>query len=174
MAKMLERESGGEREVPFRRSQYGSGRLLTGDAILGSLLVNEARGRLAQRLWGLPKDKSALVTGIALAAFTGALIKHLRAALRLPTPTVGRAAVGAAVVRESVYTVAGPKARQEHFYGTLIAFAMLGGIARPLVRSSLRAARALMADLRGLVGHRYWPPVRAAAANTRRAPARRS
>jgi hypothetical protein len=174
MANTLERESGGEPEVPRRRSQYSSGRLLAGDAILGSLMGNEARGRLAQRLWGVPKDKSALVTGIALAAFTGALLKHLRAALRLPTPTVGRAAVGAAVVRESVYTVAGPKARQEHFFGTMIALAMLGGIARPLVRSSMRAARALMADLRGIVGHRYRPPVRAGAASSRRAPARRS
>jgi hypothetical protein len=158
MAKMLKKGPAGAEEVPFSRSDYGTGRLITADTIFGSLVANEARGRLAHRLWGVPKDKSALVTAIAIGAFAGAIVKRIRAMVKVVfKPTFGEAAMSAAVLRESVYTVAGPKAKQEHFFGTLVALALLGGMAAPAVRGSAQQVKALMGDLKGLMGSRYRP-----------------
>lgn len=52
------------------RSQglFGGARLLVSDSTVAYLLLNGARGRVVQRMFGVPKNKSALVTIVALAA----------------------------------------------------------------------------------------------------------
>ena len=95
-----------------------------------------------ERLFGIPRDESSgLITLIALAALAPG---HPRPGPRSPgRPTVSDVAFGFGVLRESAYDVAGPWSRESSYFGTLLAFALLGASTRFVARGPLRRAKAV-------------------------------
>ena len=139
---------------PFRGEPLGGARLLTGDAMIAWRVMHEARGRGAARVFGVPKDKSLLVTLIAAGAFAGAIHGSATRAFRRGRPSAAGGAMGAVLVREALHGIGGPAAKTP-FAAPLIALAVVGASYRPLLRGSFRAVTAEMARVRAVLGSRY-------------------
>ena len=100
------------------RSQglFGGARLLISDLTIAYLLLNEARGRVVQRMFGVPKDNSALVTVVALAVLTEAIHENVRKAAKSPAaPSQGDSLLGFAIVNEVVRGIAGAGSGDSQF-----------------------------------------------------------
>ena len=133
---------------------FGGARLLAADIRVASLLVDDARRRTMEGLFGIPRDQpSGVATVIALAVLAGAL--RSRAPSRPERPTVSDVAFGFGAVREAAYDVAGPWARESNYFGTLLAFALAGATARLAVRKSVHGVKGLSRQGYADFHHRY-------------------
>ncbi len=133
---------------------FGGARLLAADARVVSLLIDDARRRAMQRLYGIPQDeKSGLVTLIAALLLARGLRE--RAPSRPTPPTLSAAAFVFGSLREVAYDVAGPRARESSYFGTLLAFALAGAGARMVVRKSVHEVKGLSHKGYAEFHHRY-------------------
>jgi hypothetical protein len=143
--------------VPIRREGYFGGvELLAADARVVLLFADEARRRALQRLLGISRtDKSGLETLIVLALVAGATRRRVEAVPKPSTPTLPGALAGVGLVKEVAYGIAGPWARESPYFGTLLAFALVGASVRLGVRASMRGVRGLSHQARHEFDHRY-------------------
>ncbi len=133
---------------------FGGARLLAADVRVVSLLVDDARRRTMERLFGIPRDQpSGVETVIALVVLAGAL--RSRVPNRPARPGVTEAALGFGALREAAYDVAGPWARESSYFGTLLAFALAGAAARMAVRKSMHEVKGLSHQAYAEFHHRY-------------------
>ena len=133
----------------------GAGLLLSDVTIVGGLL-NEARYRAVERLFGVPRDQSFLVTVIALGTLAGAIHDRAARALSGPSvPSLGGTLLGAGVLKESVHGIAGSWSKDTPLFNTLLAIALLGTLARPVLRVSFRDVKASSHAVRVAFDHRY-------------------
>ena len=125
------------------------------------LLLNEARCRTVERLFGVRRDQVNLTTVIALLLVADQVhrrTEQLRPGRRV---SVTDYAIGAGAIRESIYGIAGPASRDTPLVGTLIVLATLGGLLRPPVirsihgmkTSSRRAHTMFLGRYGHLIGH---------------------
>jgi hypothetical protein len=138
------------------RSQglFGGATLLISDSTVVYLLLNEARGRVVQRLFGVPKNKSALVTVIALAALAEAIHENVQKALEGPAaPSQGDSLLGFAIVNEVLRGLVGSGSEDSPFFGPLVTFALISASIGPAVRMSLRGLKTARADFDHRYGH---------------------
>jgi hypothetical protein len=148
--------------VPIRREGYFGGvELLAADARVASLFADEARRRTMYRLFGIPKtDKSGLATLIALLTVAEAARRAMDGMSRPAPPTPIGVLFGIGLVKEAAYGIAGPSARQSPYFGTLLAFALMGASVRLGLRASTRGVRNLSHTARTDFVHRYGHLVR--------------
>jgi hypothetical protein len=133
---------------------FGGARLLAADARVVSLLIDDARRRAMQRLYGIPKDQpSGVETLMTLAVLGGAL--RSRAPSRPSKPSLSDSTWGFGVLREVGYGVAGPWARETPGFGALIAFALVGAGTRVVVRKSVQGIKGVSHEAYGEFHHRY-------------------
>ena len=142
----------------MNRDQLPTGRrLLFGDLIIVLRVVNEARRRLVTRVFGVPKEGTFLVTVVALGAVADGLHgATARAVKAKATPSVGDTFIGAIVVKETVASITGSRARDRRFVGALIATAVVAKSLKPALEGSFRhvkaRARRTQATVRRLYG----------------------
>ena len=127
------------------------------------MLLNEARYRTVERVFGVPRDQVNMTTVIV--GLVAAEAIHTRAQRFRPSrrPTIADVAIGTGALRESIYGVAGPASRDTPLTGELIAIAILGGLMRqPVVqsvrgikRSSRRMHTMFLGRYGHLVGHHH-------------------
>jgi hypothetical protein len=146
-----------EPDVKSDETEAADGRkLLFGDARVAFLLLNEARYRTLERLFGVGKDQAnaaTLVVGLVLA---DALREPAARMLRGPGfPSFGDASIGASALREVVYGIAGPSSRDAPLVGTLIAVGVFGHLARPLVGQAVHGIRDSSRRFHAAFNHRY-------------------
>jgi hypothetical protein len=114
-----------------------------------------------ERLFGIPRgDKSGLATLIALLALGEAVQRRTEGMSRPNPPTLPGVVVGVALVRELGYDIAGPWSRESPFFGTLMAFAIIGRATRVAARAPIRRGGALARQGIHTVAHRYGHLVR--------------
>jgi hypothetical protein len=120
----------------------GGTRMLEVDLWGTLMLLNEARYRTIERTFGVPRDQVNMTTAILALVVAEAI--HTQAVKVRPSrrPTVADASIGLGVLRESIYSVAGPASRDTPLVGSLIALAILGGLVRPPVARSIRGMKA--------------------------------
>lgn len=154
--------AGEQRGAALRGDEESGGlRLLINDATVACLLLNEARCRVAARLFGVPKDQSFLVTLIALGALAGAVHDRAARALQAPgTPSLGDTVLVAGAIKESVHGIAGAWSKDTPLFNTLLAIAVLGNLLRPVLRVSFRDVKASSHRARVAFDHRYGHLVR--------------
>jgi len=148
-------ESG--RAPAARPGGSGGSALFLGDAAGAFLLANEARYR-ALEAFGIRRDDANLATAIGLLILVNAVYEraHRPKAPKPPT-AVADFTIGIGALRETIYGVAGPASQDTPLGSTLIALAVLGGLARPPLRRGVRqvkaSSRRLMQTFKGRYGH---------------------
>jgi hypothetical protein len=123
-------------------SNVGFARLFFGDAAIVLLLLNRGRHRIVARVFGASREDSNLVTvvavGSAAVAVHGAAARVRRIRVR---PSLSDSAIGAGLLRETALGIAGEPSRTVPFFGGLIALALVGTSARPVVRGVIHSTR---------------------------------
>lgn len=143
---------------PARTSKPGSAALLLGDAAGSFLLINEARYRATERAFGIRREDANIATAIGLLVLANAVYERAhRPTVPKPPTAVADLAIGLGALRESIYSVAGPASRDTPLVGSLIAVAIVGGLARQPVSRGLQGVKAssrrLKHAFRGRYGH---------------------
>jgi hypothetical protein len=135
---------------------FGGVELLASDVRVLSLFADEARRRSLQRLFGIPKtDKSGLVTLIVLLTAADAIRRGMEGVPSPSRPSPVGFITGVGLLKEVAYGVSGPWARDSPYFGTLLAFALVAGSARFVLRRSVRGAKSLSREARRNLNHRY-------------------
>jgi hypothetical protein len=131
-------------------------KLIISDARTAYLLLDEARYRTVERLFGVPRHQSALVTVVALGMLAEALRKKTDQMLRGPgRPSLADAALGAGATRELVNGIVGSPSRDTPLAATLVAVAVIGTAFGPVLRRSIRGVGASSHRVRIMFSHRY-------------------
>ena len=139
-----------------RVGDVGGARLLASDTRVALLLLNEARYRMVERLFAVPREEANIATVLALLILAEAVHERARRVLRTPAaPASGDVLLGAASVRESLRGVAGASSRDTPLFGTLLMVAILGGPARRAALKSVQGLRASSHRMNVGFHHRY-------------------
>jgi len=124
-------------------SGMSAGRVFLSDSRLAFAVLNEARYLSLSRAFGVSREQANLLTFVLALGGTSAAFATARRIVRGPFPVSGSdAAISGFLVREAGLGMAGPAAREVPLFGTLVAVAMIGGLAMPELRRALRAIRA--------------------------------
>jgi hypothetical protein len=122
--------------------QLSAGRVFAADVRMTLALANEARHLVLRRYFGVSREQANLVTAaLALAGADAAYVairRGLRAPFTLSREDVG---MGGLALREVVYGIAGPQARDAPFFGALVTAAVVGRLAVPTVRKAIHELR---------------------------------
>ncbi len=114
-----------------------------GDAAIVFMLLNEARHRTVQSVFGVSRRDSNVVTAAMIAL---ALVGVERGAARMraarPHPSLADTAVGAAAMKEGAHTLAGDWSRTSPFFGGMIAAVLIEKSFGPSLRMAMHSARA--------------------------------
>ena len=136
--------SAGQRDVGQNPAvDPGGARLLLGDVGIAALLLNEARRRVASRMFGVSEDQALLVTLVAAGLLAGGARNRAARVASVPsTPSLGDSVLVAGVLKEAVHALAGDWSKDTPLFTTLVAIAMLGTLARPVLKISFRDVKA--------------------------------
>jgi hypothetical protein len=135
--------SGAGAGQPDSQSGFGAGHLFFADSRLAFGMVNYARHRALNRVFGVQRQEANLLTFVLLLSAgpptAAALWRAVRAPLAVATGL--NAAVGGVAVREATRGIAGPGASEVPHVEALLALAVAGGLAIPQLRRALRGVR---------------------------------
>jgi hypothetical protein len=114
---------------------FGTTQLFLSDSRLVLAVLNHLRYQALNRAFGVSREQANVLTFVLLAGVAdGAYVAARKVGgVRLRVSPVD-AAVGAIALRDAALGVAGPSDREIPRFGTLVAFAMLGGLAAPGIR----------------------------------------
>src|SRR3954462_12353856 len=117
-----------------RPAHRGTARAFIGDAPLAAPPATQLRLVALRRVFGAsPAEANALTFVLALTA-ADASLRTARRVSHLAVPSRSDAAIGGFLLRDAALGVAGPAARDFRFVGSLLAAAMLAGVALPKLR----------------------------------------
>jgi hypothetical protein len=117
---------------------FSGGRLLVSDERVVLLLLGEARDQAAERMFGVSRDKSFLVTMIALGMLASAVqsqAEKIAESFKGPNPSVGDAVVATAMAKAVAHGIAGDWSRDSPLFGTLAVISVLGLWSAPCCES---------------------------------------
>ena len=120
---------------------FGTPQLFLSDSRVVLSVLNHLRYQALNRVFGTSREQAnALTVVLLLGAADGAYEAARRiSGMRL---RVSDAGLGATALREAALAVAGPRARAVPGFGTLVAVALLGGLAAPGLRRMVQRMRA--------------------------------
>jgi hypothetical protein len=128
---------------------FGTTQLFLNDSRLALAVLNHLRYQALNRAFGVSRDQANVLTivlllGAADGAYEGARrVSGMRFHVSGPD-----AALSAFALRGAALGVAGPGGREIPGFGTLVAFAMLGGLAAPGLRRTAHRMRGAEQRLR--------------------------
>jgi hypothetical protein len=120
---------------------FGTSRLFLTDSRLVLAVLNHLRYQALNRVFGVSRDQGNMLTVVLLLGAANGTYEAARRISGMRVSGTG-AAAGAVALREGALSVAGPSAREVPAFGTLVAFAMLGGLAAPSLRRTAHRMRA--------------------------------
>lgn len=138
-----------------RREPADGPELFLIDAGAALAVANEARYRTLERVFGIQRSDVNLLTAVVALMVANSVYEKVTAVRPPRPPSIPDVAIGVGALRESIYGVAGPASRDTPLGGTLIALAVLGGLARPPVVRSIRGTRASWRRLHHSFRSRY-------------------
>jgi hypothetical protein len=147
--------------MPAHGDQPSGVRLLRTDIRGAFLLLNEARHRTMERVFGVSRAQSNLVTAIALAVTAETARDRAARFMRGPGgPTRADAILGGGLLKELVHGIAGLSSRDTPLFGTLVAIGVLAALRRVILGRPVRAFRAGSHRARLMFNRRYGHLVR--------------
>jgi len=142
---------------------FGAGHLFLADSRMALALLNYARHRALERWFGVPREHANIVTFALALGAADAAYETARVITRAPLlPSPADAAIGAIGLRDAALTLAGPADRSGPLVGSLLAFAVAGGLALPVLRQMSGRLRATENRLREQRIGRYRAATRSA------------
>jgi len=121
---------------------FGAVDLFLADSRLGFLVFNEVRHRCLHSVFGCSRENENLLTLVLALSAASATYEGARRVLLAPVPKAGyESAMSAFLLREAGFAVAGPRAAATPMFGSLVAFALVAGVALPKLRRAAHAAR---------------------------------
>jgi hypothetical protein len=143
-------------ELDIALEDVAGARLLVSDVRVALLLVDEARHRVVERLFGVSRDQSWPVTLIALALLASAAHDKWAQALKGPGgPTRSDLVLGAAGLKELLTWISGQSSRDTPLVGSLVMVAVVGALVRPGVSRAAHGIRTSSHRARLSFNHRY-------------------
>lgn len=122
--------------------RFGTSELFITDSRLVLGVLNHLRYQALNRVFGVSREQANLVTAALLLGAADGSYEVARRLTRARLPVTGTdAAFGAIALRDAMLSVAGPSARAVPRFGTLVAIAILGGIAAPGLRRTSQRMR---------------------------------
>jgi hypothetical protein len=145
-----------DRVEPLDEIDRGDGiRLLLADVRVAGLLLNETRYRALEAI-GVRRDDANFATVIIALMLAETLEENRKRLLAQPTmPPLSDSTMGLAFVREGIYALAGPSARDTPLVGTLVSLALAAAVARPAVRAASHGIRDSSRRMHTAFNHRY-------------------
>lgn len=114
---------------------FGPTQLFLADSRLALIVVNHLRHKALHRMFGVSRDQGNVITAVLLlGAADGAYEATRRVTGMRPHVSRSGAALGASALRGGALGVAGPTVGGAPAFGTLMAVAILGGLAAPGLR----------------------------------------
>lgn len=105
-------------------------------------LLDEVRYLTLRRCLGVPRHQANILTAVLALGGANAAFEVMRRTPHEPKgPTGSDVTIGDMVVREMLYGVAGPGAREVPLGGSLLMAALVGGVAVPGVRRAIHRLR---------------------------------
>jgi len=145
---------GGELDIALK--DIAGAKLLVSDVRVALLLVDEARQRVVERLFGVSREQSWQVTLIALVLLASTAHDKSDQLLKgLGGPTRSDVVLGAAGLRELLTWISGQSSRDTPLVGTLVMVAIVGALVRPGVSRPAHGIRTSSHRARLSFKHRY-------------------
>ena len=140
-----------------RGAKFGAGRLLVSDSRLTLSALNYARYRTLHRVFGVSRAEANLLTFVLALAAVDPAARVARRVARAPRALTGAGTgMGGFAVREAALGIAGPGVREGGpLVATLLAAALIGGLAAPGLRRAASRMRAAEHRLRVERERRY-------------------
>ena len=130
-------------------AEFGTSQLFFTDSRLVLAVANHLRYQALNRVFGVSRDQANVLTAVLLlGAADGAYAATRRITGMRVRVSGSDAALGAFAMRGAALDVAGPGARAIPGFGSLVAFAVLGGLAAPGLRRTVHRMRAAEQRLR--------------------------
>jgi hypothetical protein len=128
-------------------ASFGTGKLFISDSRLALAVLNQLRYQALSRVFGTSREQANVLTLVLL---LGAADGTYEAVRRIPRLHVSgsNATLGGLALREAALGIAGPSTRQVPGAGTLMALAILGGLAAPSLRRTAQRMRTAEQRLR--------------------------
>ena len=143
------RGPGHARRSRLPSAELRTGRLFLADSRLAFAFANHLRYLALRRVFGVSREQANVLTAVLLAGGAEAAYLGARTVVRAPLRVTGAdAALGGAMLRESMFGMAGPASRETPMFGALLALGLLGGLAAPRIRRAMSRARATEQRLR--------------------------
>ena len=128
---------------------FGKSELFLADARLALGVLNHLRYQALNRAFGTSREQANVLTAVVLlGAADGAYATARRIGGMRPHVSGTDAALGAVALRDASLSLAGSNVRAIPGFGTLVAFAILGGFAAPALRRTAHKVRAAEQRLR--------------------------
>ena len=128
---------------------FGTSELFVTDSRLVLAVLNHLRYQALNRAFGVSREQANVVTAVLLlGAADGAYEAARRIGGKRPHVSGTDAALGAIALRDASLGIAGPSVRAIPGFGTLVAFAIAGGVAAPALRRTVHRMRAAEQRLR--------------------------
>ena len=128
---------------------FGTQQLFLTDSRLVLAVLNHLRYQALNRAFGVSREQANVVTAVLLLGAADGAYEATRRVTGMRLHVSGTdAVVGAIALRDAALGVAGPSARAAPGFGTLVALAILGGIAAPGLRRTTQRMRATEQRLR--------------------------
>jgi hypothetical protein len=134
---------------PAHEDKFGAGQLFLTDSRLAFELVNSARYALLRSAFGMSREQANIVTVVGALVAADAAYETARRFVRSPFGvTRADVVLGGFAMREAAFGVTGPGSREIPLFGTLVAGAVVAGLAFPGIRRAARRLRASEQQLR--------------------------
>jgi hypothetical protein len=130
-------------------------RLLLADLRTVFILINAARYRAGERLFGLPPEQVNIATLIAIGALAEATHDRVERLLATPAPTLGDLALGTTVLRHAMLGPDAPGAPQAPVFGALVVMALAATVVGPSMIKSVRGIKSATHGISSAFSHRY-------------------
>jgi hypothetical protein len=135
---------------------FGAPQLFLTDARLVLAVANHLRYQALARAFGVSREQANIVTAVLLLGAADGAYETTRRLTGARLPVSGTdAAFGAVAMRDAALGIAGPSARAIPGFSTLVAVAVLGGLAAPGLRRAARRMRAVEERVRQQRIRRY-------------------
>ena len=134
---------GARSDRPALDPKFGAGRLFLADSRLAFGVLNSTRYAVLRTAFGMSREQANVATVVGALVAADVAYETARRAVRSPLGVSATDVVLTGIgLREAALGITGPASRDTRLFGTLVAGAVVAGVAMPGLRGAARRIRA--------------------------------